>query len=163
MVPPALDFRLIMLMLAFVNTVLAVLIEYFIVDYLMFTKLRYRFHNVDKSHKKFLALEQSLQRSQHWPPITKQVVTDVPSDLSQKQPRSPAAARVSTLQLEEVPHREVTLTPSVLLAPKRRHYSDCSGDHLVTVSRNATLPRCQTADVNSVSEPKMNRSVPDVQ
>jgi cation-transporting ATPase 13A3/4/5 len=163
MVPPTLDFRLIMVMLAFVNTVLAVFIEYFIIDYLMFRKLLYRFHNVDKSHRKFLALEKSLQRNQNWPPITEEVVTDVPSDLSQKQPRSPAAASVSTLQ-KDVPHnREMMLTPSVLVAPKRRHYSDCSGDHLATVSRNATLPRCQTADVNSISVPNMNRSVLDIQ
>lgn len=156
MVPPALDFRLIMVMLAFVNTVLAVFIEYFIIDYLMFRKLLHRFHNLDKSHRKFLALEQSLQHSQNWPPITDEVVTDVPSGLSQKQPRSPAAASVSTLQ-KEGPHSEMTM------APKRRHYSDCSGDHLAKVSRNVTLPRCQTADANSISVPNMNRSVPDVQ
>ncbi|PNF39587.1 hypothetical protein B7P43_G11044 [Cryptotermes secundus] len=158
MVPPTLDFRLIMVMLAFVNTVLAVFIEYFIIDYLMFRKLLYHFHNIDKSHRKFLALEQSLQHNQNWPPITEEVVTDVPS----KQPRSPAVASVSTLQ-KDVPHREMSLTPSVLVPPKRRHYSDCSGDHLATVSRNVTLPLCQTADVNSTSVPNMDRSVPDVQ
>jgi cation-transporting ATPase 13A3/4/5 len=151
MVPPSLDFRLIMVMLAFVNTVLAVFIEYFVIDYLMFRKLLYRLHNTDTSHKKFLALERSLQRNQHWPPITKEVVTDIPTDLSQKQPHSPTTASISTLQLD-VPHRE----PSGLPAPKRRHYSDCSADRLVTVSRSAMLPRCQTVSMNGVS-------VPDVQ
>jgi cation-transporting ATPase 13A3/4/5 len=162
MVPPALDFRLIMVMLAFVNTVLAVFIEYFIIDYLMFRKLLYQLHNTDTSHKKFLALEKSLQCNQHWPPITKEVVTDVPSDMSQKQPRSPATASVSTLQLDG-PHREPTATPSGLPAPKRRHYSDSSGDHLVTVSRSGMLPRRQTVDTGSVSMPGANRSLPDIQ
>jgi cation-transporting ATPase 13A3/4/5 len=160
MVPPAWDFRLIIVMLAFVNTVLAVFIEHFFNDYLMLKKLLYEFHNIDKSHRKFLALEQSLQRNQNWPPIT--VVTDVPSDLSQKQPRSPAAASISTLQMD-IPHREMTLTPSVLMAHKMRHYSDCSGGHLATVSRNVTLPQYQTADANSISMPDMNESVLDDQ
>jgi hypothetical protein len=66
----------------------------------------------------------------------------------------------------EMPHREVTVNPSVLLPPKRRHHSDSSDDHQVTVFRNATLPRCglnpETADMNSVSKPKINLSVPDM-
>jgi hypothetical protein len=166
MVPPAMDFRLMMVMLVFVNTVVAVFIEYFIIDYLIFKKFHFRFHSVDKSHKKYLAVERSLQHNHLWPPITKEIVTDIQPDISQKLLCSPATASIATVQLE-MPHREVTLNPSVLLPPKRRHYSDCSGDDQVTVLRNATLPRCglnpETADMNSVSKPKMNLSVPDVQ
>lgn len=166
MMPPAMDFRIMMVMLVFVNTVVAMFIEYFIIDYLMFKKLQYQFQNVDKSHKKHLAVERSLQHNHLWPPITKQVVTDIQPDISQKPLCSPATASIATVQLE-MPHREVTLTPSVLLPPKRRHHSDCSGDDRVPVSRNATLPRCglspETAELNSISKPKMNMSVPDVQ
>jgi cation-transporting ATPase 13A3/4/5 len=107
-VPPAMDFRLMMVMLACVNTVLAVFIEYFIIDYMVFSKLRYRFLNVDKSHKKFLAVEQSLQHNHIWPPITKEVVTDVPPDTSRKPPCSPAVASICTLQMD-VPQRDVVL------------------------------------------------------
>ena len=164
--PPTMDFRLLMVMLVFVNAVVAMFIEYFIIDYLIFKKLRYRFHSVDKSHKKYLAVERFLKHSHQWPPITKEVVTDIQPDISQKLLCSPATASIATVQVE-IPHREVTVNPSVLLPPKRRHHSDSSDDHQVTVFRNATLPRCglnpETADMNSVSKPKMNLSVPDMQ
>jgi hypothetical protein len=165
-VPTAVDFRLMMVMLVFVNAVVAMFIEYFIVDYLIFKKLRYRFHNVDKSHKKYLAVERSLQHSHHWPPITKEVVTDIQPDIPQKLLCSSATASIATVHVE-FPHREVALNASVLLPPKRRHHSECFDDHQVTVFKNATLPRCglnpATAVMNSVSKPKMNLSVPDVQ
>lgn len=152
MVPPAMDFRLMMVMLAFVNTVLAVFIEHFIIDYMVFRKLRHWFHNIDKSHKKFLAVERSLQHNHLWPPITKEVVMDVPPDLSWKPPSSPAVASVCAVQVE-LPHRDMTL-PS-----KGRHFSD----HLVTISRNSALPQHGTVDMNNVSTPKVNLSVSDVQ
>jgi cation-transporting ATPase 13A3/4/5 len=152
MIPPTMDFRLMMVMLACLNIILAVFIEYFIIDYMVFRKLRYQFHNIDKSHKKFLAVEQSLQHSPLWPPITKEVVTDVPPELSWKPPCSPAVASVCAIQAE-LPHRDVT-PPS-----KQRHYSD----HLVTVSRNSTLSQHGTMDMYSMSMPKVNLPVSDVQ
>jgi cation-transporting ATPase 13A3/4/5 len=146
MVPPSLDFRLMMVVLALVNIVLAAFIEYFIIDYLVFSKLQRQFHSVDKSRKKFLAVEQSLQHDHLWPPITKVVVTDVPQDMSRKPPCSPVATSVSTVQ-SEIPYRQM------MLPPVRQH----SGDHLVTA-----LPQCGLHP-GAVSAPKINLSVPDDQ
>lgn len=148
MVPPVMDFRLIMVMLALVNTVLAVFIEYFIIDYIVSRKLRYRFHDIDRSRKKFLAVESTLKRDRLWPPITKEVVTDVSPEPSWKPPCSPAVTSVRAMEVE-LPHGDVTL-PS-----KGRQYSDRS----VTVTRNST----GTVDSDGASAPEVNLSVPDVQ
>ncbi|KAJ4431250.1 hypothetical protein ANN_19847 [Periplaneta americana] len=171
MVPPEMDFRLMVVVLAFVNFVLAAFIEYFVIDYLIFSKLRYRFHNIEKSHRKFLSVECSLQHNPLWPPIKKEVVMDVPPDMLRKPPCSPAAASVSTVQIE-FSHREVTLNPSILLPPKRRHhsetdYGDRPSEFLTTVPRNATLPRrgpnSGTLEANNMSVPNVNLNVPDEQ
>ncbi|XP_069675902.1 polyamine-transporting ATPase 13A3-like isoform X2 [Periplaneta americana] len=171
MVPLEMDFRLMVVVLAFVNFVLAAFIEYFVIDYLIFSKLRYRFHNIEKSHRKFLSVECSLQHNPLWPPIKKEVVMDVPPDMLRKPPCSPAAASVSTVQIE-FSHREVTLNPSILLPPKRRHhsetdYGDRPSEFLTTVPRNATLPRrgpnSGTLEANNMSVPNVNLNVPDEQ
>ncbi|GLG93617.1 Cation-transporting ATPase [Gryllus bimaculatus] len=146
--PPVMDFRLVMLAFSFGNLLLAFIIEDGIVDYLVFQKLRYKFHNVDKSRRKFLAVDFRLKQDRSWPPITSKAVLDslLPSD-GKSQPR----ANISEIHVEcetlsnnvklnspslahhgpvtNISHKhggnsgEVTLDPATLIS-KRRYNSE---------------------------------------
>lgn len=74
--PPDLLFRLSLVGLGILNFILAMCIEYYVVDNLLFRQLRYRFHNIEKSRRKFLVVENALRQATSWPPIT-QYGTDV--------------------------------------------------------------------------------------
>ncbi|EEB12615.1 cation-transporting ATPase fly, putative [Pediculus humanus corporis] len=76
MVPPDYKFRTVILIYGAVNFAISCFIEYFIVDYVAFKKLRYRFHNIDKSKKKYLAIEKEMKHDLSWPVISKDVVGD---------------------------------------------------------------------------------------
>ncbi|KAA0202259.1 hypothetical protein HAZT_HAZT011879 [Hyalella azteca] len=72
--PPADDssamfFRYQIVIIAAINSLLAMFIEYFIVDYLMYQKVRPKMHNIEKSKKKFLAIEANLKCDKTWPPL----------------------------------------------------------------------------------------------
>lgn len=69
-VPPDIYFRLSLCLYGVVNFVVALFIEMFIIDYIFFKKLRYRFHNVNKSHRKYLAIENELRQSTSWPTLS---------------------------------------------------------------------------------------------
>lgn len=69
-IPPVWDFRLYMLAYALVHFVLAILIEVFIIENLVFKKLRFKFHDIDKSRRKFLAIERDLHKDAKWPTLT---------------------------------------------------------------------------------------------
>lgn len=69
-VPESMDFRLYMLGYAAVNFVVSMLVEHFFIEKLLFKHLRFKFHNVDKSKKKYLAVERQLNRDTRWPVLT---------------------------------------------------------------------------------------------
>lgn len=68
--PESFNFRLYMLGYAGANFVLSLLVEVLIVEKCIFGKLRFKFHNVDKSKKKYLAVERDLNKDIKWPPLT---------------------------------------------------------------------------------------------
>ncbi|KAF5281780.1 hypothetical protein FQR65_LT14527 [Abscondita terminalis] len=68
--PEDFTFRLYLLVYALLNFVISVLIEIFVIDYLFFKKLRFKFHNVYKSKRKYLAIERDLERDSKWPVLT---------------------------------------------------------------------------------------------
>lgn len=68
--PEDFTFRLYLLMYALVNFVLSILIEVIVIEYLFFKKLRFRFHNVYTSKRKYLAIEKDLQSDTKWPVLT---------------------------------------------------------------------------------------------
>jgi len=70
--PNDLSFRLILVVYGGINFVIAILVEYLFVEYLVFSKLRYRWHDVDKSRRKFLAIERDMARDLKWPPISQE-------------------------------------------------------------------------------------------
>ena len=53
-----------------INFIVGFFIEEVIVEYILFKKLRYRFHNIEKSHKKFLSIENYLRLNTKWPPLS---------------------------------------------------------------------------------------------
>lgn len=68
--PEANFFRWQMLLLSALYSVLALIVECIIIDYLFYQKCKPKFHNIDKSKKKYLAIERDLQQDQSWPPLT---------------------------------------------------------------------------------------------
>lgn len=71
--PPTSDmvsFGLILIFYGAVNFAIGLFIEQIIVEFFIFKKLRYRFHNIEKSHKKFLSIENYLRMNSKWPPLS---------------------------------------------------------------------------------------------
>lgn len=68
--PPDKTFRTYILAYGALNLVLSLLIEAFIIDRLFMRKLRYRFHNIEKSRRKYLAIENHLRQQPSWPPLS---------------------------------------------------------------------------------------------
>nr|XP_053627607.1 polyamine-transporting ATPase 13A3-like [Cherax quadricarinatus] len=73
--PPAGDqqadfFRWQMILYSLLYSALAVFIEYIIIDYLCYRKCKNKFHDVYKSKKKYLAIEQDLKHDKTWPPLS---------------------------------------------------------------------------------------------
>lgn len=72
-VPPRdvmLMFGVTLLLIGLVNFAVGFFVEQVIVEYILFRKLRYRFHNIEKSHKRFLSIENYLRLNTKWPPLS---------------------------------------------------------------------------------------------
>lgn len=69
-VPPEMDFRTYILGYGAANFVLSLLIEAFIIEKLFVRRLRYRFHNIEKSRRKYLSTENYLRQHPSWPPLS---------------------------------------------------------------------------------------------
>lgn len=67
--PEDFDFRLILLAYAAAYFVIGLLVEHLIVDELFFRRLRFKCHNVDKSKRKYLAVERDINHDTKWPTI----------------------------------------------------------------------------------------------
>ncbi|CAK9833512.1 Polyamine-transporting ATPase 13A3 [Anthophora retusa] len=79
--PEGISFRFILVGYGVANFVISLLMEYFFVDYLVFSKLRYRWHNIDKSRRKFLAIERDMARDLKWPPISQEPLPEAAPDI----------------------------------------------------------------------------------
>lgn len=80
-IPSDLSFRFVLLAYGGVNFLVAMFLEYVIVDYIVFGKLRYRWHNVEKSRRKFLAIEREMSRDFKWPPISQEPLPEAAPDI----------------------------------------------------------------------------------
>lgn len=69
-VPDDYSFRGFILMYGALNFLASVFVESVVIDKIFFKKLRYRFHNVDKSRRRFLAVENGLRQNPSWPPLS---------------------------------------------------------------------------------------------
>lgn len=71
--PQANFFRWQMLLFSLLYCAMAVFIEYVIIDYIFYRKCKSKFHNIYKSKKKYLAIEQDLHNDKAWPPLTSDI------------------------------------------------------------------------------------------
>lgn len=79
--PPTYEFRGYIIAYGFFNFVAAYFIEYFIIDFIVFKKLRYKFHDINKSKKKYLAIENKLKNDFAWPEISKDPIPESAPDI----------------------------------------------------------------------------------
>lgn len=79
--PPTYDFRGIVIAYGLLNFVASYFIEYFIIDFIVFKKLRYKFHDINKSKKKYLAIENKLKNDFAWPEISKDPIPELAPDI----------------------------------------------------------------------------------
>lgn len=68
--PKDFNFRLYLLGYAAANFVIGLLLEHLLIDEVFFKRLRFKFHNVDKSKRKYLAIERDLNRDTKWPALS---------------------------------------------------------------------------------------------
>lgn len=62
-------FRWQLVLFSVLYSFLAIFTEYIIIDYIFYQKCKPKFHNIDKSKKKYLALERDMQQDKDWPPL----------------------------------------------------------------------------------------------
>lgn len=90
-IPPDMLFRVYLIGYGLVNFLLSLVIEIYLIDKVFFNKLRYKFHNVHKSRRKFLVVEGSLRKMTDWPPLT-QFGSDIDSNCGVGSIGSPSAS-----------------------------------------------------------------------
>lgn len=68
--PEKFYFRVYLLIYAAANFVISILVEHLIIDEVFFKRLRFKFHKVDKSKRKYLAVERDLNTDTKWPALS---------------------------------------------------------------------------------------------
>jgi hypothetical protein len=71
-----------------------------LVEYFLFKKMRYRFHRIDKSRRKFLAVENQLRNDSKWPPLCMHP-SDVISSESTTEPDKQSPLSFAEILVEE--------------------------------------------------------------
>ncbi|XP_012139702.1 polyamine-transporting ATPase anne boleyn isoform X2 [Megachile rotundata] len=177
-VPENVGFRFILVGYGVLNLVISLLMENFFVDYLVFSKLRYRWHNVDKSRRKFLAIERDMARDLKWPLISQEPLPEAAPDILIRQnvteikieKRVPDPCRPVDTSFMNSPvcanfkhfgsAREVTLNPRSLFNDRRNTVSmqtvPCFEDK-DSVSKQPRLELTSKRRHNSESENGINR------
>lgn len=139
-VPPDLTFRLTLLGFGVFNFIIAIIIEMLIIEYFLFNKLRYKFHNIHKSRKKFLVIENDLRRSPNWPPISS-LTSEIPPSIEDKSsPMSFAELSV----VENTDADATTLDQSSILNSFFENYeelNDVMVDHPSSESKSSPEPK----------------------
>ncbi|XP_033230085.1 probable cation-transporting ATPase 13A3 isoform X2 [Belonocnema kinseyi] len=80
-IPDNMTFRCILVGYGILNFILSILFEHFFVEYLVFGKLRYLWFNVDKSKRKYLAIERDMARDLKWPPLSQEPLPEAAPDI----------------------------------------------------------------------------------
>ncbi|XP_017759410.1 PREDICTED: probable cation-transporting ATPase 13A3 [Eufriesea mexicana] len=75
LVPPAYEWRIIILVLAFANFVVCFFVEIFVIEYLIEKKFKSKFYKPEKSKKQYLRIEHELKNNLSWPTLSKEVPT----------------------------------------------------------------------------------------
>ncbi|XP_074108715.1 polyamine-transporting ATPase 13A3-like [Cotesia typhae] len=70
MMPPDMSFRMSLILFGAANLIVSLLVEYFVIDYLITSKFNNWCRGYGKDKKKFLALEDEMAKNTKWPPLT---------------------------------------------------------------------------------------------
>lgn len=68
--PKNFHFRLFLIIYALINFLISMFVEEILIDRLVFKKLRFKCHNVNKSKRKYLAIERDLNLDTKWPVLS---------------------------------------------------------------------------------------------
>lgn len=68
--PEDFNFRIYLLIYAAANFVIGLLVEHLLIEEIFFKRLRFKFHKVDKSKRKYLAVERDLNNETKWPALS---------------------------------------------------------------------------------------------
>ncbi|XP_063707485.1 polyamine-transporting ATPase 13A3 isoform X3 [Culicoides brevitarsis] len=139
-VPPDMNFRLTLIGYGIVSFIIALIIEMLIIEYFLSNKLRYKFHNIHKSHKKFLAIENDLRRNPNWPPISSLTSEILPNIDDKSSPMS--FAELSVVENTDVD--ATTLEQSSILNSFFEQYEeldDVMVDHPSSESKSSPEPK----------------------
>lgn len=79
--PKDMSFRFVLLAYGLANFFVSMFVEYFVIEYLVFTKLRKRLHNVEKSHRKFLKYDRDMANNYNWPPLMQEPLPEAAPDI----------------------------------------------------------------------------------
>lgn len=75
--PPKIDFPLAVVGLGFCNFVLSLIIESFVVQYLMFKKIRSCNEDLKDTSREYLTIEKDMRLDQDWPPLSHKMIPGV--------------------------------------------------------------------------------------
>lgn len=142
-IPPALDFRLMLVGYGIVNFIIAIFIEMFIVEYLLFKRMSQKVRTIEKSSKQYLVIENDLRKNPSWPPI---------SDFMSEQP--PLEEKESPLSYAEISveqTEDINLENNSVLNSFFEHYDeldDVMVDHPSSESKSS--PEAKSPSNSSV-------------
>ncbi|XP_015114846.1 probable cation-transporting ATPase 13A3 isoform X1 [Diachasma alloeum] len=161
--PEDMGFRVILIIYGFANFVISMVVEHLFVDYLVFRKLRYRWHDVDKSKRKFLAIERDMAKNLKWPPVSQEPLPEAAPDILIRQ------NTVTEIKIEKrIPEgREVE--PTFLNSPTSLNFKrfgsarevtlnarSLFNDQRNTVSMQAVPIRFEDRELDNVRRPKLD-------
>ncbi|KZC11791.1 putative cation-transporting ATPase 13A3 [Dufourea novaeangliae] len=73
LVPPVYNWRIIILGLAFVNFVVCIFVETFLMEYMIEMKFKSKIYRPEKSRKEYLRIQHELQHDSSWPKLNKEL------------------------------------------------------------------------------------------
>ncbi|XP_051165501.1 polyamine-transporting ATPase 13A3 isoform X1 [Leptopilina boulardi] len=79
--PDDMNFRFYVVAYGIGNFFLSILVEYFLVEYLFFGKLRHLWFNMNKTKRKYLAIERDMARDLKWPPLSQEPLPESAPDI----------------------------------------------------------------------------------
>ncbi|XP_055312779.1 polyamine-transporting ATPase 13A3 isoform X2 [Sitodiplosis mosellana] len=140
--PPDPQFRITIVGIGLVNFLLSMFIEYYLVENLLFRRLRYRFHNVEKSRRKFLSIENQLRQMPSWPPISPMFGNDPNSGGGGDGLASTPTSPVATVTNSEEDHQSPKSFTEICVEADSMTLDNCNSvlkgffDHLDSESDN---------------------------
>ncbi|XP_058794306.1 polyamine-transporting ATPase 13A3 isoform X2 [Phymastichus coffea] len=118
-IPEDRNFRYMLLAYGLANFLVAMLVEYLVIDYLVFIKLRKKMHNVEKSRRKFLLHERDMGANGEWPPLSQEPMPEAAPDILIRQ-----SHQVTEIKIEK---RVTESLPSECSVARQRSHSQQAG------------------------------------